>query len=160
MLRERSGATQEGPSGGLRRDRSSGQGDRAQSLEGTAWRGAWFFKSGDPSATPRLSLLLTPWAAKSPRPGRGTPFLFVSTPLPCDVTAGVGSPIPAPDCLGCSWLGPSGSHGLSALCLPFLFRAASSSLLTSRLTVSLKPPAVSQPQPPNRLPQAECLPHS
>lgn len=41
-----------------------------------------------------LSLLSTLRSAKSPRPGWVTPFLLVSTPLPCDVMAGVGSPIP------------------------------------------------------------------
>lgn len=100
MLKECLGATQKGPNGSLRREQTS---DREIGIN--AWRGgaegleewgACSFKLGNPSPMPRLSLLLTLWAAKSPRPGRwrGDPFLFVSTLLPCDVMAGVGSSIP------------------------------------------------------------------
>lgn len=90
---------QKRPDGGLKKERSQGWGDKrwrpgGGSLEGLEEWGACSFKSGNPSPVLSLPLLLTLWAAKSPGPGWGTPFLFVSTPLPCDVMAGVGSPIP------------------------------------------------------------------
>lgn len=127
MLKECSGATQKGPNGSLRReqpsDREIGINAWRGGVEGLEEWGACSFKLGNPSPVPRLSLLLTLWAAKSPRPGRwgGTPFCSSPPYSPVMSWQGWGLQSQAPDCLGSSWLGPSGTHVLSALCLSFLF---------------------------------------
>lgn len=118
----------EGPSGGFRGRgpqtwRRGSRRPGGGSLEGLAEWGACSFKSCNPSPEPRLSLLLTLWAAKSPRPGRGTPFCSSPPHSPVMSQQGWGLQSLAPDCLGSSWRGPSGTHALSALWLPFLFRS-------------------------------------
>ena len=73
----------------------------------------------------------------------------------------------APDCPGCIWLGPSGTHVLSALCLPFLFRSLMLHLQPGSPAASCSPESPLQyptPQPPNSLLELsipfipECLP--
>lgn len=69
---------------------------------------------------------LCPWHSGLSRvqgQGGGPPFCSSPPHFPVMSRQGWGLQSRAPDCLGCSWLGPSGSHVLSALCLPFLFRS-------------------------------------
>lgn len=86
--------------------------------------GAYSFKSGNPSPVLRLSALDTLGCQES-KARAGDPFLLSPPHSPVMSQQGWGLQSQAPDCLGSSWLGPSGIHVLSALCLPFLFRSHS-----------------------------------
>lgn len=124
MLREHSGVTQKGPNGGLRGDRET---------EIKAWRGqlGGGLRNGEPVLLSQATLAqcpgsLYPWHSGLSRvqgQGGGPPFCSSPPHFPVMSRQGWGLQSPAPDCLGCNWLGPSGSHVLSALCLPFLFRS-------------------------------------